>query len=177
MKARGTSSNLRCISKERCCGNGQDDDYDGLIDCDDDDCLGKGKCDECVTKTLDVGLEFFTRTYPSDSSACISAVFLRFSDEDIRNTTSWLAKFNWNFNGASPRTKRSVPPFDNTWVFDAEGGGVITAPSGTNYIYLGGGSGYNFGSGPTGCGGIEMELRNRTSDPQLEVTYCDLSGR
>ena len=143
---RGKLLTLEQCGIELSCSDQSDNDQDGKIDCDDEDCAGKNGCDPCFTKTVPVTLEGHAVTNPNMSNSCQSFVLAKWSAEETENATSVRVFYIWtNQFGSDLRSKSGSPPYNDVLpVFDDEL--IVSEGSHQLTILSGGGSRASWGS-------------------------------
>lgn len=147
------------------CGNGKDEDGDGLVDCDDPDCVGKGKCGNCVDVQIPAQFQIKT-AYSSNGNNCGTISIVQWSDSDDEGATSWTVHYSWN---GDPRSYSSSPPFDDSFNLH---GSTFTVPAGSHWDTIGGGSHASNFTGDADCSDKPGIYTSALSNPYVVVNIC-----
>ena len=71
------------------CSNGDDDDADGLVDCEDDECYGRTDCEGFYTVTMETDIDLLTWRYGSAIYDSIGERVLGYINADLKVTPKY----------------------------------------------------------------------------------------
>lgn len=156
-----------CELRETCCEDGQDNDLDGLIDCDDPDCSEEDFCEECepgeypATKVIKSG--------STEACDCYAYAFIQWPKELSNGATGVTGVYDWLGGGQLERTVPSSSPYSNEFTIN---GVPLTPAEGTNWIYANGGSSFDFNPDRCApdCSGTLNAVSNLVTNPRVRIT-------
>jgi hypothetical protein len=119
--------------RELSCSDQLDNDQDGKVDCDDEDCAGKDGCSECQE-----GEHAATLVYKSGDfgvCACYNVGFVQWDEKLSVGATNVTGVVDWTGDNPREFTETKSEPFDNAYSLNSDEV-VLTPASGTNWIKI-----------------------------------------
>lgn len=154
-----------CVQQESCCKDGKDNDSDGLVDCEDPDCVGKSNCEDCGD--FEIPGQFVIKTAYSDNhNNCGTISLVQWSDADDEGATAWTVHYTWD---GDPRSYTTSPPFDDTFSLH---GTEFTVPGNSHWDTIGGGSHHSTVNGTADCSDKPDIYTEALSNPYVVVRIC-----